>query len=287
MRTEIHKTIHRIVIKIGTSSLTHANGRLSYRRMERMVSVICDLKNIGYEIILVSSGAVGVGLGKTNLSKKPQETVYKRALAAIGQSNLMAIYEELFSVYDCQISQILLTKSILQNKKTIDNIASAFSILLKHYTVKKQDNKDVYDGIIDFGTIPIVNENDVVISDNSFGDNDTLSAYVARFIKADLLIIWSDIDGLYDKDPRINKDAKIVPMVTNVNKNVYKMAGGTGTSRASKGTGGMITKLNAARIAMEAGINMVITNGDEPENLYEILEGKQIGTYFCASRKKS
>jgi len=263
----------RIVIKIGTSSLTHSMGKLNYRRIERMVDVACDLKNMGHEIVLVSSGAVGIGLGKIrntiNLSKKPEEAAKKRALAATGQSGLMAIYEELFSAYGCQVAQVLLTKSVIQNSSDYDNIVNAFREMFE------------------YGLLPIVNENDVVASDseasdNLIGDNDTLSAYTAKIVNADMLIIWSDINGLYDKDPRLFSDARLIPVVTEVNEDTHKMAGGAGTARTSRGRGGMITKLNAASIAMEAGINMIITNSDNPEDLYQILEGKLMGTLFKA-----
>jgi glutamate 5-kinase len=262
MGSKRQKRIQRIVIKIGTSSLTHSTGKLNHRHIREMMDVVCDLKNIGNEIVLVSSGAIGVGLGKIDLQKKPEETAKRRALAAIGQSSLMSIYEEIFNVYDCRVAQVLLTKSALQDKA--NDISNAFSMMFE------------------YKVLPIVNENDVVAADaigseDLFGDNDTLSACVAELIKADLLIIWSDIDGLYNKDPRVNADAQIVPLVTDVNDDIYKMAGGAGTLR---GRGGMLTKLNAASIVMKAGINMIITNSIRPQDLYEIMEGKEIGTLF-------
>ena len=254
----------RIVIKIGTSSLTYSTGRLNYRYVKELVAVVCDLKNIGHEIVLVSSGAMGVGLGKVSLHKKPPDTDKRRALAAIGQSSLMAIYEELFGVYGCQVAQVLLTKSALQDDANRNDIASAFSRMFE------------------FGVLPIVNENDVIVSDamksvDLFGDNDTLSAYVAQFVAADLLIILSDIDGLYDSDPRGNPNAKIIPLVTDVSADIFKMASGAGTAR---GTGGMATKLNAACIVMESGIDMVIANSCRPGDLYGVVEGGKIGTLF-------
>ncbi|MCL2372464.1 MAG: glutamate 5-kinase [Defluviitaleaceae bacterium] len=254
----------RIVIKIGTSSLTYATGRLNYRYVKVLVGVLCDLKNMGHEVVLVSSGAMGVGLGKTTLAKKPAETDYRRALAAIGQSSLMAIYEELFGAYGCQVSQVLITKSALQDEANKNDIASAFSRMFE------------------LEIIPIVNENDVVASDamksmDLFGDNDTLSAHVAEFIKADLLIILSDINGLYDSDPRGNPNAKIIPLVTHLNDEIYKMASGAGTAR---GTGGMATKLNAAAIVMASGKDMVITNSSRPDDLYKIVAGEAVGTLF-------
>ena len=262
--------VRKIVIKIGTSSLTYGSGKLNYRHLKKMVSVICDLKNMGHEVVLVSSGAVGIGLGKIDgLHKRPDESASKRALAAIGQSSLMSIYEEIFNIYHCQVAQVLLTKSVLQDKANYDDIVAAFSRMFE------------------YDVIPIVNENDVVASDgirteDLYGDNDTLSAHVAQFIRADLLIIWTDRDGLYDSDPRTNPDAKIIPLVTDVNEDIYKMASGAGTIR---GTGGMLTKLNAAGIVMNAGIDMVITNSSRPEDLYGILDNKQIGTLFKARTK--
>jgi len=263
---EKQKGINRIVIKIGTSSLTYNTGKLNHRYIEEFVGVVCDLKNIGYEVVIVSSGAIGAGIGKINLRRKPEETAKKRALAAIGQISLMAIYEELFNVYECRVAQVLLTKSALQDVNNYESIVNSFSRMFE------------------FGVLPIVNENDVVASDNVnsndlFGDNDTLSAYVAQFLQADLLVIFSDIDGLYDKDPRKNADAQFIPVVTEVNDEIYQMAEGAGTKR---GQGGMLTKLYAASIAFDAGIDMVITNSSRPEELYEIVTGNIAGTLFSA-----
>ncbi|MDR0222934.1 MAG: glutamate 5-kinase [Oscillospiraceae bacterium] len=266
----------KIVIKIGTSSLTYGTGMLNYRHIEEMADVVCDLKNMGHKIVIVSSGAVGIGLGKINNRKKieeqcekPAESSKKRALAAAGQSGLMAVYEELFNVYNCQVAQALLTKSSLENADNRDVIAGAFEEMF------------AYD------VLPIVNENDVAAGDDAssgdlFGDNDTLSAYVAKFIKADMLIIWSDIDGLYDKDPRINANAKLIPVVTEINGDIHKAAGGVGSPR---GSGGMATKLRAAKTVMDAGIDMVITNSANPENLYGIINGEKTGTLFKAVKR--
>jgi len=268
MNVEKSGNIKRIVIKIGTSSLTHNTGRLNYRHIEEMVSVICDLKNMGYEIVLVSSGAIGSGLGKLNLKQKPEESSKRRALAAAGQSGLMAIYEELFGIYDWKVAQVLLASSMLG-----DNSYNSI--------------KEMFTKIFEFGAIPIVNENDVVTADNTesndfFGNNDTLSAYVAKIVDADMLIIWSDIDGLYNKDPQVNTDAQLIPLVQELNDDIYTMAGGAGTSR---GRGGMLTKLNAARIVMDAGIDMVITNSDRPQDIYEIFNERKIGTLFSSKNK--
>jgi glutamate 5-kinase len=260
----------RLVIKIGTSSLTHCTGRLDYRHIEEMVSVVCDLKNMGYEIVLVSSGAGGIGLGKINLSGRPEEAAKRRALAAAGQSGLMAIYEELFNIYNQRVAQVLLTKSVLEDPTNYNNIRNVFSEMLA------------------YRVLPIVNENDVVAadevdSDDLFGDNDTLSAYVAKLVRADVLIVWSDIDGLYNKDPRRYPDAQLIPVVTCIDDETYRMAGDVGTSR---GKGGMKTKLDAARIAIDSGIDMIIANSRHPEDLYDILEDKGIATRFKSSVQK-
>ena len=269
MNDKKRKKLPRIVIKIGTSSITHNTGRLNYRHIEEMVSVICDLKNMGHEIVVVSSGAMGSGLGKLNLNEKPEESSKKRALAAAGQSGLMAIYEELFGIYERKVAQVLLTNSMLSDN-AYNNIATAF------------------ESMFEYDVIPIVNENDVVTtndpeSNDYIGNNDILAAYVAKIIKSNILIIWSDIDGLYNKDPRENTDAQLISLVTELNDDIYKMAGGAGTSR---GRGGMLTKLNAARIVMDAGIDMVIANSDRPEDIYEILneKGKRPGTTFSSQK---
>jgi glutamate 5-kinase len=213
---------------------------------------------------MVSSGAIGVGIGKLNLPDKPSDTAAQQALAAIGHSSLMAIYEKTFGEYNCLTSQVLLTKSVLEDKTSYDNIVNAFNMLFE------------------YNVIPIVNENDVIATDEimlggNFGDNDRLSAYVARFIKADMLILWSDIDGLYDCDPHINHGASIIPVVTQITEDTYKFAGGAGSRR---GRGGMMTKLAAAEIAMDAGISMVITNSARPQDAYDIVDGKSVGTLF-------
>lgn len=259
-------TNKRIVIKVGTSSLTYATGQLDRRHIDVLTSVICDLKNMGNEVVLVSSGASGVGMGKLGLRRKPAESAKRRVLAASGQSGLMAMYEEFFGRYNCRIAQVLLTKSSLFDKNNYKSITASFEEMFA------------------YGVLPIVNENDVIASDEPgsddvFGDNDSLSASVAAFIHADLLIIWSDIDGLYDKDPRTHADAKFVPVVHGVTNEIYEMAGAAGTAR---GTGGMVTKLNAAKIANAAGCDMIITNSAKPELLYDLAEGFPIGTLFKA-----
>jgi len=255
----------RIVIKVGTSSLTHENGKINIRQLEKLVRVISELANTGNQIILVSSGAVGAGVGKLGLPQKPEEIRKKQALAAIGQASLVSMYDRFFSEYGYNAAQVLLTKYVFDNEKKYENTKNAFMTMLE------------------YGVIPIVNENDVVSTEElEFGDNDTLSAYVSVLVDADLLIIMSDIDGLYDSDPSVNPDAKIIELVEKIDEEILSSAGGAGSRR---GTGGMKTKLHAAEIVMKNGIDMIITNGKRIENLYDIADGEKIGTYFKATKK--
>ena len=252
----------RIVVKVGTSTLTHENGKINIRQMEHLVSVVSDLVNKGNEIILVSSGAVGAGVGKLGLEKRPEEIQKKQALAAIGQASLVSMYDRFFSEYGYNAAQVLLTKYVFDAEQKYNNTKNAFMTMLE------------------YGVIPIVNENDVVSTDElEFGDNDTLSAYVAVLVNADLLVIMSDIDGLYDSDPNNNPDARIIPVVRELSDSILSAAGGAGTRR---GTGGMKTKLRAAEIVLKNGIDMIITNGKRIENLYDIADGKEVGTLFTA-----
>jgi len=254
----------RIVIKLGTSTLAHKTGKLNIRRMTNLVRVISDLHNSGREIIMVSSGAVGLGAGKLGLPEKPKDTKTKQAVAAIGQCELMHVYDDMFAKYSVTVAQILLTKTIINNPNHCENFMN---------TVEKLVNMDV---------IPIVNENDTIAIDElelEIGENDSLSALVAELSGADLLLILSDIDALYDDDPRSNPDAKPIPLVEEITPEIEAMAGGAGTSL---GTGGMSTKITAAKIATNAGIDMVIMNGRDPEKLYDLFEDKEIGTLFKA-----
>ncbi|HBB72048.1 MAG TPA: glutamate 5-kinase [Ruminococcus sp.] len=254
----------RIVIKLGTSTLAHKTGKLNIRRMTNLVRVISDLHNSGREIIMVSSGAVGLGAGKLGLPEKPRDTKTKQAVAAIGQCELMHVYDDMFAKYSVTVAQILLTKTIINNPNHCENFMN---------TVEKLVGMDV---------IPIVNENDTIAIDElelEIGENDSLSALVAELSRADLLLILSDIDALYDDDPRQNPDAKPVPVVEKITPEIEAMAGGAGTSL---GTGGMSTKIKAAKIATNAGIDMVIMNGRDPEKLYDLFEDKEIGTLFKA-----
>ena len=254
----------RIVIKVGTSTLTHKTGRLNIRRMERFVKTLADIQNSGYEIILVSSGAIGLGMAKLGLESRPSDTPMKQACAAVGQCELMYIYDKLFGEYNVNVAQILLTKYVLESPRK-NNVENAFQKLIDH------------------NVIPIVNENDTVAIDElelEFGENDSLAAHVGIFCHADMLIILSDIDGFFDGDPRSNPDAKLIPVITKIDDRIRNLAGGAGTGL---GTGGMITKVNAAEISTKAGLDMAILNGRNPEVLYDFFDGKQVGTIFLAN----
>ena len=251
----------RIVIKVGTSTLTYSTGKTHIKRIDDLARVLSDLHNSGKDIILVSSGAIGAAMGKLKIEERPEETNIKQALAAVGQCELMYLYDKFFSEYNNTVAQVLLTKDDISILKRKENTQSTFNTLLE------------------MGIIPIVNENDTVSTDEiEIGDNDNLSAMVAELVNADLLILLSDIDGLYDKDPHTNNDAKVIPIVDDIDS-VFHLAGGAGTKR---GTGGMITKLEAAKRANKAGINMIIANGNNVDGIYDILEGKPVGTIFVA-----
>ena len=260
MREDIKKA-SRIVVKVGTSTLTYDTGKMNIKRIDELARTISDLHNSGKEIILVSSGAIGVAVGKLGLSERPQETNIKQALAAVGQCELMYLYDKMFSEYNNTVAQILLTK---------DDIA---------IPRRKRNTQSTFNTLLEMGIIPVVNENDTVSTDEiEIGDNDNLSAMVAELVNADLLVLFSDIDGLYDHDPHIDKNAKIIPVVEDV-ESVRDTAGAAGTKR---GTGGMVTKLDAAERATHSGINMIIANGNDVKKLYDILEGKPVGTLFVS-----
>lgn len=252
--------VKRVVIKVGTSSLTYETGKLNIKKIESIVRVVSDLRNRGVEVVLVSSGAVGAGVGKLNLAEKPSDTRKKQALAAIGQATLVSMYDRFFSEYGHSSAQVLLTKFILDVEERYIN------------------TKNTFETMFEYGVIPIVNENDVISTyELEFGDNDTLSAHIAKLVDAELLIILSDIDGLYDSNPQTNPGARLIPTVDRVDDEIYAIAGGAGSSR---GTGGMVTKLKAAEIVNPEGIDMIITNGAYPERIYDIFEGKPTGTLF-------
>ena len=250
----------RVVIKIGTSTLTHKTGLLNIRRIENLVKVIADIKNSGKEIVLVTSGSVGVGVGKIGLGGKPDDIPTKQACAALGQCELMYVYDKHFSVYNHSVAQILLTRDIIVDCQRKSNVRNTFERLLS------------------LGVVPVVNENDSVSTEEiEFGDNDTLSAIVATLVDADALVILTDIDGLYDKNPRTHDDAKIIHTVNKITEEIKAAAGEKGSTL---GTGGMITKVEAAQIALDAGITTVVANGEDPNLLYDIFEDKVVGTRF-------
>ncbi len=254
----------RIVIKVGTSTLVYGKtGRMNLRCLEKLCKVISDLHNRGREVILVSSGAIGIGMGKLHMEERPDENSAKQALAAIGQCELMFIYDKLFGEYNQIVAQILLTADDIEDRERRENIESTF------------------DRLLHMGIIPIVNENDTVgiaeLEGKHIGDNDTLSAIVAELVDADGLVILTDIDGLYDGDPRENPDAKLIPYVKEITDEIEALAGSAGTYL---GTGGMKTKLHAAKRANDKNILCCIMNGSNPGEIYHLLDGKQIGTVF-------
>lgn len=260
------KAKKRVVVKVGTSTLTHKTGKLNIRRVENLVKVLSDLQNAGHEVILVSSGAIGLGMSKMGLSARPKDTPTKQACAAVGQCELMYMYDKLFSEYSLTVAQVLLTKYVLlEGRKT--NVSNALNRL------------------IDGGVIPIVNENDTVAIDElelEMGENDSLAATVAIIAQADALVIMSDIEGLYDKNPREFEDAKLINVVNEITDDIRAVAGGAGTSL---GSGGMITKINAAEMATENGIDMIIINGKNPKILYQLFDNEPVGTLFVAKKQ--
>ena len=259
----------RIVIKVGTSTLTYENGKLNLRRFQQLCRVISDLQNSGNEIILVSSGALGVGVGKLGIKEKPSETPQKQAIAAIGQCELMFMYDKIFGEYDNTVAQILLTRSVIDDELLRINALNTFEALIA------------------MRIIPVVNENDSVATDEiegaNFGDNDMLSALVAKLVSADRLIIMTDIDGLFETNPRVDPYARLLKRVPEIDDEIKKMAGGTGSNR---GTGGMSTKVAAAEIATQSGIECCVINGSNPEILYELMDGHNPGTIFEVVREQ-
>jgi glutamate 5-kinase len=250
----------RIVVKVGTSTLAYQNGNLNIRRVESRCKVVSDLKNAGHEMIFVSSGAIGMGVGKLMLKERAKDIPTKQACAAVGQCELMYTYDRLFSEYNHTVAQILLTGSDIHDDTRLHNF------------------KNTMNRLLELQALPIINENDTVITDEiEIGDNDTLSAIVADIMDADLLVLLTDIDGLYTADPRKNPDAKHVDVVEKLDEHIMEFGGGSGTSL---GTGGMATKLQAAKIATEAGCDMVIASGEDPAVLYDVVEGKGVGTRF-------
>lgn len=250
----------RVVIKIGTSTLAYSTGNLNIRHIESFCKVVSDIKNAGYDVIVVSSGAVGMGMGKLSLRERPKDLTLKQAAAAVGQCELMYTYDRLFGAYNHTVAQILLTAGNLKDSEQHSNFTGTVDCLLK------------------MGVVPIINENDTVaVNELIIGDNDTLAAIVAQSVKADLLVILSDIDGLFTADPHKDKNAALISEIKKITPEIEQLAGGSGTK---VGTGGMITKLEAAKIATAAGCDTVIANGKDPSVLYDIVEGKKIGTRF-------
>ncbi len=256
----------RIVVKVGTSTLAHETGRLNIRCVESLCKVLSDLKNSGHEIVLVSSGAIGMGVGKLNLPGRPDDMPTKQAAAAVGQCELMYTYDRLFAQYNHTVAQILLTGDDVHDETRTQNFRNTLFRLLS------------------LGVLPIVNENDTLsTAEISIGDNDTLAAIVSVRIEADLLILLSDIDGLYTADPHRDPEAKLIPRVNEITPEITALAAGRGSRL---GTGGMVTKLHAAETCMAAGCDMVITNGSDAEILYDIIDGKPCGTRFVAGKER-
>ena len=250
----------RIVVKIGTSTLAHPTGHMNIRRVEEFCKIMSDIKNAGHEVILVSSGAIGMGVGELGLRERPKDIPTKQAAAAVGQCELMYTYDKLFSEYHHTVAQLLITGDDTKNAHRHQNITNTLNRLLQ------------------LGALPILNENDTVATDEIvIGDNDTLAAIVAQSIHADLLILLSDIDGLYTADPHNDPNAKLLRKVTRIDEDILSLAG---VSSTTQGTGGMVTKLRAAEICLACGCNMVIANGSHPANLYDIIDGKGVGTTF-------
>lgn len=254
----------RIVVKVGTSTLAHSTGNINIRHVEELCKVLADLKNAGNEIILVSSGAIGMGIGKLSLKEKPSDMPTKQAAAAVGQCELMYAYDKLFSEYNHTVAQILLTGLDLEDPTRYHNIKNTMTRLLE------------------LNVLPIINENDTVNTDEiSVGDNDTLGAIVAVSMHADLLVLLSDIDGLYTADPHKDPDAKLLSEVKEITPEIESLGG---KSRSGLGTGGMATKLSAAKRCIERGTDVVIANGSAPAVLYDIVEGKSVGTRFISDK---
>ena len=252
----------RMVIKIGTSTLAHATGHLNIRRVEELCKIISDIKNSGTEVIMVSSGAIGMGVGKLGLRQRPTDIPTKQAAAAVGQCELMYTYDKLFSEYNHTVAQLLITGDDVDSEIRHRNFSNTLNRLLE------------------LGVLPIINENDTVATQEIvIGDNDTLAAIVAKSVRADKLVLLSDIDGLYTADPHKDPSAKLLEKVTVIDEAILNLAG---VSSTKQGTGGMVTKLRAAQICLGCGCDMVIANGHNPDNLYAILDGQNVGTRFSA-----
>ena len=256
----------RIVVKVGTSTLAHPTGRLNIRHVEELVKVLSDLKNAGHEVVLVSSGAIGMGVGKLNLPGKPADMPTKQAAAAVGQCELMYTYDKLFAQYNHTVAQILLTGEDIDHAD------------------RRQNFENTIYRLLELGALPVINENDTVATaEIKVGDNDTLGGIVACTVKADLLVLLSDIEGLYTADPRKDPSATLIPVVEKVTAEVEALGGGVGSGL---GTGGMATKLRAAKMVTAAGCDMIIANGEKPALLYDVVDGKPVGTRFLGMRQQ-
>ncbi len=259
------KDAKRIVVKVGTSTLTYGTGKTNVRRMRRLAEVLSDLQNSGMQIALVTSGAIGIGAVKLGLKERPHDTPGRQAAATVGQCELMFMYDKLFGEYGHIVGQLLITRSDIDNGERRENLINSFEKLFE------------------YGAIPIINENDsVAVEEIVYGDNDNLSAHVARLIKADALIILSDIDGLFSANPCEDENAVLIPVVENIDDEIISAAGPSGSSL---GTGGMATKITAAKLATQSGIDTVVMNGANPEDIYRLLEGRQTGTLFKAAKR--
>lgn len=265
---EILKNKQTIVVKVGTSSLIHnETGRLNLIKLEKLIRELCDLRNQGKDVVLVSSGAIGVGRVAMGLKERPNTISMKQACAAVGQAKLMMTYQKLFAEYNQNTAQILMTKNTMINN------------------LSRMNAKNTFDELLRMGVIPVVNENDTVSTyEMQFGDNDTLSAIVASLIKADLLILLSDIDGLFTDDPNTNVNAKFIDCVEKIDEKLLNMA--KGSSGSDMGTGGMATKLQAARIATESGTDMMIANGEDMGVIHRIMDGENVGTLFKQNKNE-
>jgi glutamate 5-kinase len=262
---EVLKNKSRIVVKIGTSSLSYPSGRMNFHSIEKLAYVLSAVRRRGVQVILVTSGAIGVGAGRVGLTKRPKELAKKQALAAVGQADLIKIYQKFFDEYNQIVAQVLLTKDVVVIPRRNDN---ARSTLLK---------------LLEMGIIPIINENDTIATyEIEIGDNDTLSAMVATLVEADLLVMLSDIDGLYSADPRTEDKAEIIHSVLEITPELEELASGAGSSFS---TGGMITKISAAKICLKDGIDCLIASGSDPSILFDVLEGREVGTHFVANKE--
>ncbi len=262
---DVLKNKHRIVVKIGTSSLSYPNGRMNFHSIEKLAYVLSAIRGNGTEVLLVTSGAIGVGAGRLGLTERPRELDKKQALAAVGQAELMKIYQKFFEEYNQTVAQVLLTKDVV----TIHS--------------RNQNAKRTLIKLLEMNIIPIINENDTIATNEiEFGDNDTLSAIVASLVDADLLVILSDIDGLYSADPKTEESAEIIHSVLEITPELEQLATGAGSSFS---TGGMVTKISAAKICLKDGIDCIITSGSDPAIIFDILQGKEVGTHFVAQNE--